>query len=88
MSPSGTEGGCHVSQRSVGGWRKTAYLRNGPNPAVAPDPQNYHWFMGDGMVHGIRLRGGKAEWDRNRWVRSERLALQWGEEPPRASSMP
>ena len=58
------------------------YLRNGPNPAVAPDPQTYHWFTGDGMVHGLRLRGGKAEWYRNRWVRSQRLALQRGEEPP------
>ena len=58
------------------------YLRNGPNPAVAPDPASYHWFTGDGMVHGIRLRGGKAEWYRNRWVRSQRLALERGEEPP------
>ena len=25
-----------------------------------------HWFAGDGMVHGIRLRDGRAEWYRNR----------------------
>src|SRR3546814_15354687 len=30
------------------------YLRNGPNPAAAPDPASYHWFTGAGMVHGIR----------------------------------
>ncbi|OLR94030.1 carotenoid oxygenase family protein [Actinokineospora bangkokensis] len=47
------------------------YLRNGPNPAAEVDPEAYHWFMGDGMVHGVRLRGGKAEWYRNRWVRTE-----------------
>ena len=33
------------------------YLRNGPNPVVAPDPATYHWFLGDGMVHGLRLDG-------------------------------
>src|SRR5688572_32712218 len=35
------------------------YLRNGPNPIGPVDPTTHHWFMGDGMVHGIRLRGGK-----------------------------
>ena len=50
------------------------YLRNGPNPVRAPEPSTYHWFTGDGMVHGIRLRDGKAEWYRNRWVRSSDVA--------------
>ena len=36
------------------------YLRNGPNPVTPPDPATYHWFTGDGMVHGIRLRDGRA----------------------------
>jgi carotenoid cleavage dioxygenase-like enzyme len=57
------------------------YLRNGPNPASAPEPSTYHWFTGDGMVHGIRLRDGRAEWYRNRWVRSAELARTLGEEP-------
>jgi len=43
------------------------YLRNGPN-AVDPDPATYHWFTGRGMVHGVRLRDGRAEWYRNRWT--------------------
>ncbi len=47
-------------------------LRNGPNPIDAPDRGSHHWFLGDGMVHGIRLRGGRAEWYRNRWVGSGR----------------
>lgn len=42
------------------------YLRNGPNPIADVDPSSHHWFIGDGMVHGIRLRDGKAEWYRNR----------------------
>jgi carotenoid cleavage dioxygenase len=55
------------------------YLRNGPNPVVAPDPASYHWFLGSGMVHGLRLRDGKAEWYRNRWVRSADVAEALGE---------
>jgi carotenoid cleavage dioxygenase-like enzyme len=60
------------------------YLRNGPNPVVAPDPETYHWFVGDGMVHGIRLGDGRAEWYRNRWVRANHVAEALGEQvPPR-----
>ncbi|HZZ45678.1 MAG TPA: carotenoid oxygenase family protein [Pseudonocardia sp.] len=55
------------------------YLRNGPNPVADLDPDTYHWFMGDGMVHGVRLRGGRAEWYRNRWVRGPRAARALGE---------
>jgi carotenoid cleavage dioxygenase-like enzyme len=45
------------------GW----YLRNGPNPRQA----TAHWFTGDGMIHGVRIEGGRAAWYRNRWVRTE-----------------
>lgn len=54
------------------------YLRNGPNPLGLEDP-GYHWFLGAGMVHGVRLRDGRAEWYRNRWVRSRQLAESLGE---------
>jgi carotenoid cleavage dioxygenase-like enzyme len=57
------------------------YLRNGPNPIGLDDP-NYHWFLGAGMVHGVRLRDGKAEWYRNRWVRSKAVAAAHGEPWP------
>ncbi len=46
------------------------YLRNGPNPRSG---RSAHWFLGDGMIHGIRLRDGRAEWYRNRWVRTRAL---------------
>ena len=59
------------------------YLRNGPNPLTAPEPSTYHWFTGDGMVHGLRLRDGRAAWYRNRWVRSAAVARTLGEEWPR-----
>lgn len=44
------------------------WLRNGPNPIGDIDATKHHWFLGTGMVHGVRLRGGKAEWYRNRYV--------------------
>jgi carotenoid cleavage dioxygenase len=58
------------------------YLRNGPNPIGEVDPALYHWFVGDGMVHGIRIRNGKAEWYRNRWVRGPLASKALGERPP------
>ena len=58
------------------------YLRNGPNPIGELDPDLYHWFIGDGMVHGIRIRDGKAEWYRNRWVRGPMTAKALGEPCP------
>jgi carotenoid cleavage dioxygenase-like enzyme len=42
------------------------YFRNGPNPRPGDDAP--HWFLGRGMIHGVRLRDGRAEWYRNRWV--------------------
>ncbi|MBJ7337064.1 carotenoid oxygenase family protein [Mycolicibacterium sp.] len=57
------------------------YLRNGPNPIGEIDPELYHWFIGDGMVHGMRIRDGKAEWYRNRWVRSPHASRMLGEPP-------
>jgi carotenoid cleavage dioxygenase len=43
-----------------------SFLRNGPNP-VTP---SLHWFYGEGMIHGLRITGGRARWYRNRWVRT------------------
>jgi carotenoid cleavage dioxygenase-like enzyme len=42
------------------------YLRNGPNPM--PGDKAGHWFVGRGMLHGVRIRGGRAYWYRNRWI--------------------
>jgi len=54
------------------------YVRIGPNP-VRPDPRTYHFFTGDGMLHGLRLQGGRARWYRNRWIRSKPVAKALGE---------
>jgi carotenoid cleavage dioxygenase len=64
------------------------YLRNGPNPIADVDPATYHWFMGDGMVHGVRLRGGQAQWYRNRWVRTPSVARTLGESDPSLGRRP
>src|SRR5690349_12076215 len=45
------------------------YVRNGPNP-LDPDPATQHWFLGTGMLHGVRLEDGRAAWYRNRFVRN------------------
>ena len=55
------------------------YLRNGPNPLDVVDPATHHWFTGDGMVHGVRLRDGRAEWYRNRYVGSTRVSQHRGQ---------
>lgn len=43
------------------------YVRNGSNPRTGESP---HWFLGDGMVHGIRLEAGAAVSYANRYVRT------------------
>lgn len=58
------------------------YLRTGPNAPGIEDPRAHHWMLGDGMVHGVRLRDGRAEWYRNRWVRSSQVARKLGEPYP------
>jgi carotenoid cleavage dioxygenase-like enzyme len=42
-------------------------LRNGPNPQTG---HSNHWFFGNGMIHGVELENGRANWYRNRYVRT------------------
>ena len=57
------------------------YMRIGPNPVKPPNAAAYHWFTGDGMVHGVRLQHGRALWYRNRWIRSYAVSAALGEAP-------
>jgi len=41
------------------------YARNGSN-----GQDTEHWFLGHGMLHGIRLRDGQAQWYRNRYTQT------------------
>jgi carotenoid cleavage dioxygenase-like enzyme len=47
------------------------YLRIGPNPLGVEYPSVHIWGAAQGMVHGVRLRDGRAEWYRNRFVRTD-----------------
>ena len=54
-------------------------LRIGPNPIGSTSGQDSdQWFTGNGMAHGLRLRGGRAEWYRSRFVVSDRIAAALG----------
>ena len=44
------------------------FMRNGPNPRFEP-LGGYHMFDGDGMLHAVTVRDGRAAY-RNRWIRS------------------
>ncbi|MGU3538026.1 8'-apo-carotenoid 13,14-cleaving dioxygenase [Methylobacterium sp. A54F] len=53
------------------------YLKMGANP-VRPATRGHDWFLGDGMVHGLAIEGGKALWYRNRWIGSRSAAAALG----------
>ena len=52
------------------------YLRTGPNPKSGTGE---HWFLGDGMVHGIRLSDGKAQWYKNRFLQTPDITNPLGD---------
>ncbi|WP_252152392.1 carotenoid oxygenase family protein [Acinetobacter terrae] len=35
-------------------------LRIGPNPIHVENPDSYHWFTGEGMLHAIKNRTGSS----------------------------
>nr|AFJ94680.1 carotenoid cleavage dioxygenase 1 [Vitis vinifera] len=47
------------------------FVRVGPNPKFSP-VAGYHWFDGDGMIHGLHIKDGKATYV-SRYVRTSRL---------------
>ena len=51
-----------------------AFYRNGPNPQFEPRGQ-YHWFTGDGMIHGFFVEDGQVKY-RNRYVRTPKWELE------------
>ncbi len=60
------------------------YVRIGPNPLKSisrTKAEKHHWFVGDGMVHGVRLKGGEATWYRNRYIGSKSVHKALGRGP-------
>ncbi|XP_058072456.1 carotenoid 9,10(9',10')-cleavage dioxygenase-like [Magnolia sinica] len=47
------------------------FIRVGSNPKFAP-VAGFHWFDGDGMVHGMRIKDGKATYV-SRYIKTSRL---------------
>eukprot|EP00252_Welwitschia_mirabilis_P023620 TRINITY_DN672_c0_g1_i1.p1 TRINITY_DN672_c0_g1~~TRINITY_DN672_c0_g1_i1.p1 ORF type:complete len:495 (+),score=76.24 TRINITY_DN672_c0_g1_i1:107-1591(+) len=47
------------------------FVRVGPNPKFPP-VADYHWFDGDGMIHGLRIKDGKATY-LSRYVKTSHL---------------
>jgi carotenoid cleavage dioxygenase len=50
------------------------FVKNGPNPQFPPRG-TYHPFDGDGMLHAVRIEGGRARY-LNRWVRTPGFELE------------
>ncbi len=50
------------------------YVRNGPN-ARFESKGLHHWFDGDGMLHGLTFKNGKASY-RNRWTRTKHFNME------------
>ncbi|GHF17558.1 carotenoid cleavage dioxygenase [Kordiimonas sediminis] len=50
------------------------YVRNGPNPQFQPRGR-YHIFDGDGMLHAMQLKDGKAVY-KNRWTKTRALEME------------
>jgi carotenoid cleavage dioxygenase-like enzyme len=51
------------------------YVRNGPN---AWDGATEHFFMGDGMLHGVHFENGNAKWYKIKYVQTPLLKQQRG----------
>lgn len=64
--------------------------RIGPNPREVANPAAHHWFLGDGMVHGLRLADGEARWYRSRFIGVDSVRRAQGRAPlpgPRRGGM-
>lgn len=48
------------------------FVRVGPNPRFFPPTAGIHWFDGDGMLHGLKMKNGQATYVA-RYVRTSRL---------------
>ena len=70
--PSEVDGECELVAGEVPKDLDGLLVRNGPNPKHEPRGR-YHWFDGDGMLHALRIQGGRVTY-RNRWVRTSGLS--------------
>ena len=48
------------------------YMRNGPDPVYLPENKCHHWFDGDAMIHGMRIKNGQLYYC-NRWMKCDKF---------------
>ena len=51
------------------------FLRIGPNPITGHLTKRYHWFDGNGMIHSVRIKDGKALYS-NQWIETFRYLTE------------
>lgn len=56
-------------------------LRIGPNPIGPVDPARHTPLTGDAMIHALKITDGRAQWYRNRWLRTDKITKALGELP-------
>jgi len=64
----------HVREGKIPETLRGTLYRNGTNP-MYPPLGDHHWFLSEGMVHGIHIENGRAAY-RNRWVRTGQYEAQ------------
>ncbi|KAK6130453.1 hypothetical protein DH2020_035863 [Rehmannia glutinosa] len=65
---------CDVVEGSLPSCLDGAYLLNGPNPQFKPRGP-YHLFDGDGMIHMVKINGGKAPFC-SRYIKTYKYMLE------------
>lgn len=53
-------------------------LRTGPNPIKVDNPALYSWFVGDGMVHALKIENGQAQWYKSKYVQTHKVSKLLG----------
>ena len=56
-------------------------LRIGPNPIHVKNPELYHWFAGDGMLHSLQISAGQASTYQCRYIETDSVQ-QSRQQPP------
>jgi carotenoid cleavage dioxygenase len=46
-------------------------LRIGSNPIYVKKPTLFEWYLGDGMVHGLKLKNGEAIWFKSKMIATD-----------------
>lgn len=48
-------------------------LRIGSNPIHVQNPSLFEWYLGDGMIHGLKLQDGQAVWFKSTMIATDRV---------------